>query len=543
MLKLGWKDEVEMQIQFPSLSTANVIATGALKLAITVWLLLAVAALFVMSLGTDEAWVLNGLRSSLNPQVDNLSTELIVTSGGLFALLNLAVEWTAGSVVWMHRLLSIVALGVTFALVMRRIHSAGLPKSVQWLTLTPLMAVPGTIEVGTAALGTSIGLLLMVASMLVWSAPAIPLVKRVITGGLLFGLAAASRFDLVLFGFIVLLVSCVNVLPNARIKLRLSLAACAFLMFGMGVFFFNQWAMSHQANAMVAANIGGATGLGGWVFNYPKTLNQWLTLTSYAPVSLLGLLLLGAFWSTSKSGNELRPEVPKFKTLLAVTGVALLTAWLFRAPIAHLRYAFPALFCFAILGAIGLQRLAEQSLSLRSERHWLLCQCLGLSLVVGSIGSTARSLIMSDSDYASWEWTHEMPYDYFRRFEAQQHQREIAEFLRTELSPDARLYSHVPYVLRYLTKRPIVAIDVLQKSELVTPYSNRYIVITPATGTYFYLNNATANWLLLNTKLIKQIGRYSVYELPAGNDSDLEIMKLGRTNYEKHPGSLPWFGR
>ena len=498
-----------MQIQLPSLSTANVIATGALKLAITVWLLLAVAALFVMSLGTDEAWVLNGLRSSLNPQVDNLSTELIVTSGGLFALLNLAVEWTAGSVVWMHRLLSIVALGVTFALVIRRINSAGLPTSVKWLTLTPLMAVPGTIEVGTAALGTSIGLLLMVASMLVWSAPAIPLVKRVIYGGLLFGLAAASRFDLVLFGFIVLLVSCVNVLPNARIKLRLSLAACAFLMLGMGVFFFN----------------------------------QWLTLTSYAPVSLLGLLLMGAFWSTSKSGNELRPEVPKFKTLLAVTGVALLTAWLFRAPIAHLRYAFPALFCFAILGAIGLQRLAEQSLSLRSERHWLLCQCLGLSLVVGSMGSTARSLIMSDSDYASWEWTHEMPYDYFRRFEAQQHQREIAEFLRTELSPDARLYSHVPYVLRYLTKRPIVAIDVLQKSELVTPYSNRYIVITPATGTYFYLNNETANWLLLNTKLIKQIGRYSVYELPAGNDSDLEIMKLGRTNYEKHPGSLPWFGR
>ena len=531
-----------MQLQLPSISASNLLASRALALAISIWVLLAVAAIFVMTLGTDEAWVLNGLRSALRPQVQNLSTELIVTSGGVFALLNLAVEWTAGSQVWLHRLCSLLALGMAFALILRRVRTSGTPSLVQWLSVTPLMAVPGAIEVGTAALGTSVGLMLMVASMLVWSAPSLGLAKRVIYGGLLFGLAAASRFDLALFGFAVLLVSCVHHRSDGRIEVRLNLPAWAFVGIGMSVFLLNQWVMSQPANAMLAENIGASTGLGGWALNYPKLLNHWSILNTHTPLSLLALMLLSAFWLAPAGGHTKFRDIPRFESLLAVTGLVLLAGWLFRAPIAHLRYAFPALFCFAALGAVGLQRFAIQSFANGTGRQWLLCQCLGLVFVIGSIGTTTRSLVMSDSDYASWEWTHEMPYDYFRRFEARQHQGKVAVFLRDQLAPDARLYSYVPYALRYLTERPMVAVDGPQQLDLATQYPNRYLVLTPAVGTYFYMNPKTADWLQANAQLVKQIGRYSVYQLPAGSDVDLENMQLRRTNYEKHPGSSPWFG-
>jgi hypothetical protein len=532
-----------MQPQVPPTSALNAKISVTLKLTVFMWMSLALAAVFVMTLGTDEAWVLNGLRSSLHPQVKDLSTELIVTSGGLFALLNMGVEWAVGSQVWVHRLLSLLALGGVFALVLLRVRRAGLPTPVRWLTLAPLMAVPGTIEIGTTALGTSIGLFLMVASMLVWSAAAIPLSKRIVYGGLLFGLAAASRYDLVLFGPAVLLVSSVRLTPAGRMSLKLSVAAWAFVGLGLAVFFLNQWAMAQPANATVAENLDVAKGLGNWALDYPRLLNQWSTLSTYAPLPLLALALLSAFWFTPETNQTSDPEVPRFEVLLAVTGFVLLLAWLFRAPIPHLRYAYPALFCFACLGAVGLQNLAAQSFSVGSHRHWLLCQCLGLAAILGSIGTTTRSLVMSDSDNVSWEWTHEVPYDYFRRFEAQQHQIQIASFLRNDLAPDSRLYGYVPYALRYLTERQIVAVDLLQQIDSTAQHKNRYLVLTPATGTYLYLNHAAANWLLLNTKLIKQIGRYSVYQLPDGSDADLEVMKLRRTNYEKHPGSTLWFGR
>jgi len=70
-----------MQLPLPKSATTVAAVAATLRVGVVVWALLAVAAVFVMTLGTDEAWVLNGLRSVLHPQVEHLSTELIVTSG------------------------------------------------------------------------------------------------------------------------------------------------------------------------------------------------------------------------------------------------------------------------------------------------------------------------------------------------------------------------------------------------------------------------------------------------------------------------------
>ena len=521
---------------------ASVVMT-AVKLSITVWALLAIAAVFVMTLGTDEAWVLIGLRSLLNPDVQHLSTESIVTNGGAFALIHLAIEWLAGSKVWLHRMVSLTCLGLSFALIVRRNAIEGAPASVKWLMLTPLLAIPGAAELGTAALGTSIGLFLMVAAMVVWTSPRASPAMRVLGGGLLYGLSAASRFDLVLFGPAVLLVDCLAVTPSRRLALRWSPSAWALVAIGAGVFLLSHLVMSAPASTTMAESIGTATGLEGWALDYPKLLNHFSTLTSLAPLPLLAVMALSAFWSMPPREESARRPLPRFESLLAATGVVLLAGWLSRAPISHLRYAFPALFCVAALGAIGLQRIATRSFGSGTGRQRFLCECLGLACVIGAIGTTTRSLAMSDSDYASWEWSDEMPLDYFRGLEARNTQVEVAAFLRDELPPDARLYSYVPYALRYLAQRPVVELERLQKLDPTARNAHRYLVLTPAVGTYLHLNTETANWIEANARLARQIGRYSVYQLPAGGDEELPDLGLRRTNYEQHPGSKRWFGR
>jgi len=535
-----------MQLPLPKSATTVAAVAATLRVGVVVWALLAVAAVFVMTLGTDEAWVLNGLRSVLHPQVEHLSTELIVTSGGPFALVNVVLEWAAGSRVWLHRLVSLACLGLAFALVLRHGSKVGSPAAARWVMLAPLLAVPGAAEVGTAALGTSMGLCLMLAALTLWASTRAALAWRVAGGGLLYGLAAAARFDLVLVGPAVLLASSVRLTPERRIALRLNFGAWAFVAIGIALFLLNQWLMSLPANAMPATEVSASTGLDPWSLNYPKQLNQWFTLTTLAPLSWLAVMTVSAFWWPQATTATSPSGAPRFETLLAVTGAVLLAAWLVRAPIPHLRYAFPALFCFAALAAFGLRELLVRALASGPTRHVLLCYCVALAFVFGSIGSTTRSLVMSDSDYASWEWTHEMPFDYFRRFEARQHQQDAAAYLRDQLPADARLYSYVPYALRYLTNRPVVAIDralVNGAADAAVPHTQRYLVLTPAVGSYFSMKPGSAMWILAQAPLVKQIGRYSIYRLPAGTDADLSNLRLSRSSYDGHPGSAAWFGR
>jgi len=532
-----------MQLSLPKPATTADAVAAALRVGLVVWALLALAAVFVMTLGTDEAWVLNGLRSVLRPQVEHLSTELIVTSGGPFALVNVLLEWAAGSRLWLHRLVSLACLGFAFAMVLRQGGTAGTPASARWVMLAPLVAVPGAAEVGTAALGTAMGLALMLAALSLWASTRAGLAWRVAGGGLLYGLAAAARFDLVLVGPAVLLASSVRLTGARCIELRLNLGAWGFVAIGIAVFVLNQWLMGLPANAMAGNEVSAATGLDPWSLNYPKQLNQWFTLTTFAPLGWLAVMAASAFWWPHASTAAQPSDAPRFETLLAATGAVLLAAWLVRAPIPHLRYAFPALFCFAALAAFGLRALLVRALVNDAPREVMLCHAVALAFVLGSIGTTTRSLVMADSDYASWEWTHEMPFDYFRRFEARQHQIDAAAYLRDQLPADARIYSYVPYALRYLSNRPVVAIDRAPAADAGANHVQRYLVLTPANGTYFSMKPETAVWILAQAPLVKQIGRYSIYKLPAGTDADLSHLQLSRSSYDGHPGSVVWFGR
>jgi hypothetical protein len=536
-----------MQLNLPSTPILGRAASWCLRVLLILWGLMCIAALWIMNLGTDEAWALNGLRSLLRPTVPDLTSELIPTNGGLFALMNIGIEATLGSRLWAHRLVSLLALALACCVVLRQVRTARDQRQARWIGLAVLVSVPGLAEVGTAALGTAVGLALMLTSMVLWTSPKHTVTTRAIGGGVLYGLAAASRFDLVLFGVAIMLCAFFRPVQSGRVQFRLDGWATLFVTIGISIFLVNQWLMGLSAQAMNQDELSVATGLsGGFSFNYPKLLNHWHVLLGFAPPVLLVAMML-----SSLRGNEAIGEPVTAKTsvtidgLLIVTGIVLLLAWLFRAPIPHLRYALPGLFCFAAVGSMGLQRCVVNCISKGNLHHLLICQCIGLACVFGAIPSLARSLIMSDSDNASWEWTHETSLDYFRRFDARQDQLKLVQYLQDEARADARVYSVLPFALRYLSEKPVV--DLTRPSadaeEAVLPLGKRLLVLGPAVGTYFHLHTESATWLMLNATLETQIGRYSVYLLPSGMDRDLQNLKFSRSNYRAHPGSQPWFGR
>jgi len=408
--------------------------------------------------------------------------------------------------------------------------------------LAVLVAIPGGAEVGTAALGTSTGLFFMVAAIALWSSPGASAQVRTLGTGLLYGMAAASRFDLVLFGPALLVASAWRVDESGKVRMQWNSASWSAVAIGVAVFALNHWVMNVAARGNTVGDIGSATGLTGWGLNYPRLLNRWLTATTFAPLPFLAIAAVSAFWTRPERLGGREAVLPSREILLIVTGTVLLTGWLLSAPIPHLRYAYPALFCFAALGALGLQRAAIWSAARGTTYHLMLCHFVALACVVGSVATTARSLVMSNSDYASWEWTHEMAYDYFRRFEAKQDQDEVVRFLRNGVPQDAVLYSYVPYALRYLTQRPVIALDKPAAWDSPTGRRPRFIVLTPAVGTYFYLPAGVATWLERNGKLTRQIGRYSIYAI-AEQAEPVPDLRLRRTSYYGHPDSQPWFGR
>ena len=77
-----------------------------LKGAVIVWVILALASVFLITPNTDETWILLALRSFLEPPIADYSIEPVPTSGGLFLLVNILLESLFGSIVWVHRLFS-----------------------------------------------------------------------------------------------------------------------------------------------------------------------------------------------------------------------------------------------------------------------------------------------------------------------------------------------------------------------------------------------------------------------------------------------------
>jgi hypothetical protein len=518
-----------------------------LRASVWLWGLMAVGAVFLTTLGNDEAWVLNGLKSYLTPPVPALSSEPVSTSGGLFALVNLAIEYAFGSRVWAHRLFSLACLFALVGLASWQGRARRQQARLDYIAIAPLLAVPGTAEVGTAAIGTSTGVTLLVLASWFWSGSQAPRSGRIVLCGILFGLSASSRFDLVLFAPALLLAASVSLPERSGFRLRIPWAALWVVAIGLALFVASQMLMKAAAHPIVMARLNvqetmAVTGLSTSFIDYPRLLNRVLIGTGFGIPAILILGSVAAFWDPPSDREPKSTGKRRFLALILAMAWVLWLGWVLRAPIPHLRYLWPSLALFGILGGAGLSQI-HHGYSLRGE-SWRMaaCKLIALVLVLGGAAGTFRSLVVGESDYLSWEWSREMGVDYFRRFQHAKDQHAAIAYLRNEIPKDATVLAYIPFSLRYLGERPVINTD---DPVFIPHVSGRrtFLVLTPMVGTYLYLPPETFAWIETHARLKAEFGRYSLYELPDGPPEDATVLRVARTNYEHHPQSRPWFGR
>jgi hypothetical protein len=366
----------------------------------------------------------------------------------------------------------------------------------------------------------------------------------VILCGCLFGLAAASRSELCLFAPALLVVASVRPAPDGHITFRLPARALTLVLIAAGFFIANIKIMqSITARLEVVTNvepIGMSTGASSLlrILDYPRSLNKVVIGQSFAPLGLLAVVSLLPLLIRGPAGERNRGRVAYCFFLIGV-GWTIWLGWLFQAPIAHLRYLWPSLACFAFVAGQALAHLYQKSLEDNQTYRCLSILAISAALIVGGSLSTFRSVVMGENNYLSWEWSREMAADYFRRFQHLRDQRDAMEYLRQVPNEETIVCLGRAFTLRYLTHRPIYSIEeYIEQSASARGLA--HLVIPPAIGTYLCLSPQGFEWIERNCELEAQFGRYSVYVMPPQLPSEPQILVPARTNYWGHPQSISW---
>jgi hypothetical protein len=523
-----------------------------LVLAVASWTVLSLACVFLITNGSDEAGVLLGVQSLIVPANVDYTIGPVFSNGGLLTPVHLAIEVVVGNQVWVHRSVSWICLAVVLAGLFAGALRRGASRSMALLALAPLLGLTGTAEVCTAAWGTSLAFLLLLVAAQVWGSQGDTGagLGRAVLAGLLFGLAASARSELIVFPLAVLLLAFVRLRPNFAIRARFPWPELVLVLLGLAVFAANMIVhrlLTAEFDAQAGLSLVGMfASKNGEKLNISSVflLNKWMIGEAFLAVPWLLLASVVPFWVLPGEDGEARSPQRRFAMIVLLMGWGIWLWWHINAPIAFLRYIWIGLACFAVLLGDGLERLYRAADHLGLQ--WVKITCLLVAIVfVGSgTATTLRSVVMGDQDAEIWEWQREMRIDFFRRFEAIKSQQAVMAYIRDKIPASEEIVTaSLPFTMRYLTGRPVVVV-----SEFITKPAREdrkvHLVLTPMYGLWFFPRRPVAEWLETHARLEAEWGRYSLYEVSAA-----ELVRAGpefkaiMVAYEGHPLSSPWYAR
>ena len=512
--------------------------------------LLAVASLFAISLSEDESAVLLGLRSVLEPVTPHLSFQTNLTNGGLFAFMNLAVEWLFGSQVWIHKLVSLSCLLVVVAGVYRIAIRDGQSSVAGWIALAPLLGLPGTIEVSTLALGHTTAFMLFFLACRLWTNAGPLQLSQAIIVGVLTGLAAGSRLEFMLVIPVFVVFEAIKRDESGKVQLFSSWpSVVTMVILSVVVVVATSWllvwiipkGMETGVLDTLSVSTGSNSSLISSLFSYPKRLNYLLIGEGFMPLFVAIVATGIPFVIRSEKASE-----TAFEALLLASGWILCAGWFVRSPLPHLRYLWPALACFAIPAGLSLARLYafQGNNSAAAIRRLLLLTVV--AMIGGGFATTTRSVILGDGDLLMLEWSRLMPIELSRGLQSNRNQAMVMDYVRKQIPADATVISYgFSYKLRYLAHRPVFSMDEIvndpKLAEELRDHKDVYVTLCPLVGNFIYLFPEVDQWFIENAKLDAQFGRYSVYKLPRGLPEDVTFLRTLFASYVRHPLSRPYF--
>ncbi|MFC1758316.1 hypothetical protein ACFL2H_06055 [Planctomycetota bacterium] len=509
------------------------LANWMLRLAIGLSVILAFVCLSFMTVGTDEAWVLMGVRSLYSPFEAGVTSSPILTSSGLYTIVESLLFQLSTDTIWVHRIFPLACWFAICTLLFRHEKANDSDFDNCLIPMAVMIGAPGTLIVASSALGTVPAFFLFLLASMYWFRTGHKPRIKVLVSGCLFGLAAATRTDLILFAPAIIIASLTC--PDVTKRISRFTEAVSATILGMLVFVLNgiihEYLKSPEEHEI---DLGATTGIAGALFDYPQILNKFIISNSFLPFSVMVVITCLAFYKRSQKKDF------EWQYFLICFGFISWAAWIVRAPIPHLRYLWPGQAAFAVVLGINLSRLSWQNRSNRFLR--LACVCISLGMVVDGLGCTFRHVVCGNSDIVSWEWSREIDLNYFRRFQHLEDEHELKKYLVESAIPgEIFAVTGPPYRYRYLTGLPCFDYKRFP-ADLLQEQGKQYrFVLGPEVGNYFYFHPKAFAFFRDDCELEKEVGDFSIYRV-TDVDRLNSMPAFLRTNYSSHPGSATRFG-
>lgn len=465
-----------------------------------------VLALCRLAIGTftveaDEAWILLSTYKALGmggPGAAGVEFPTI-TSGGLHFLVHGLLGFATQSIA-VHRAVSLLFLAalvaLVFALMRRRGASAGSAAMAGALVL----ATPGLVLQASLAMAEIMVTVLLLATLLYWERRGrLGLGGAAITG-LLLGLACATRTNCLVCVPVACAFACLDA-PDWKsgIARALAMLGAALAVYAAGVAGYAALFTIGDPHAFRSA-LFSATGV-----SVGKPLGQQLPFISLAadffPPAMVAAVVGGLVACRNGGADALR--LPLLLAALALAGAL---AWIARAPIPHVRYAWP----FAPLLFIAAGLLMQASGLLAQGWSRLVLHLFTIGAVLQQAATSVVLIATGDSTVAVYQANREagLASAVARHTDARDQQamaRQLAAF-----PADATVITAVKalgYPLSYLSGRPVGGAAEWRRSA----GGPVYFLVSPADYAVFHPGQPVGQWLARNATPAFRSGDYALY--------------------------------
>jgi len=496
--------------------------------------------MFLLTMGTDEAWILLGVRglNEFGRYGEGSVIRSDYSTAGPHTLLAYLLHAVGGGRIEVVRILSplsFAALLVLLGLLTRRVQSDR--GSVSWIAISAVLAVRGTFMLAAQAYGEVLATALVAGGALLWATLSPESWSRRLWVGVLLGLAASARLNCVLAAIALPLAGLLFGRRRAReVKDGLFAMVTALALLGaqLGLLYWISVPLHSQA---LSASLE-AYGLehifrGPLAYFIPERLNYWVVGEDLLPFALAVLITVGWLWA--------RRQVERQNGIdfLLTFAWLLWIVWHVLAPIPHLRYLWPAIVSFALVGGTVLACLYR-----RAREEQLPAIRLGIcgvcvALVLSGYLDGARTYLSGDSDALSWEWHRGSRQSLqYGPFTAIRSQRQMCRHLQSLPAGDLVTTLGVDTSLTYLTHRTLVPIESLYPGADLGLYRKApgaspgvrpgWLALLPFVNRHpqGYLTPALNRWIEENCALEARYGAFVLYKVTGPLPDRPEIFRL-----------------
>src|SRR5579863_1550432 len=296
----------------------------------------------------DESWILLSTFKAFRLAVPG-SQEINfppITSGGLHLLIHGVIGIFTRSIT-VHRSVSLLFLAALVVLVFDSMHRHGAGRRDAAIATTLVLATPGLVLQSALAMAEIIVTVLLLATALYWERRGRLSLSGSVLTGVLLGLSCATRANCLVCIPVFVIFACLDADDWLRGLSRGSamlIAACATYAIGVfayaALFTIGDWG-AFKAVMFAAAGVSGELAL---AQRFPYI---FIAADFFSPL-LIAVLLVGIVVCLPRGIDRLRLPL-----LLVALGFAGAVAWVAKAPIPHVRYAWPfAPFLFVAAGIL-----------------------------------------------------------------------------------------------------------------------------------------------------------------------------------------------